>query len=168
MPFSGFLVVSGQFTLWQVTIIGALGNLAGSLLAYWVGYKGGRPLVEKYGKYILINHQDLDKADHFFTKYGELTAFFSRVLPIVRTFISLPAGIAKMNVWKFSFYTFLGALPFSYFLAWAGVQLGTHWDEVRGILHRFNLAIAVLIVLFLAWWIFRHFANSNIKNQKAK
>lgn len=160
MPFSGFLVVSGQFALWQVALIGALGNLGGSLFAYYVGYIGGRPLVEKYGRYIFINHKDLDRADHFFKKYGEATAFFSRMLPVVRTFISLPAGIARMDVKKFIIFTFLGALPFSYVLAWAGVQLGEHWDKVRQVLHRFDIAIVILIVLFFVWWIWRHLKAS--------
>jgi len=157
MPFSGFLVVSGEFSLWGVAIIGAFGNLAGSLIAYYVGYKGGRPLVEKYGRYILINHHDLDLADRFFKRYGEATAFVSRLLPIVRTFISLPAGIAKMDLKKFSLYTFLGALPVSYALAWAGVKMGENWDNVRQILHEFNLLIVVLLIAFLLWWVYRHF-----------
>lgn len=161
MPFSGFLVASGQFTLFSVTIVGALGNLAGSLVAYYIGYRGGRPFIEKYGKYLLINHKDLDRADHFFKNYGEATAFFSRLLPIVRTFISLPAGISKMDIKKFSIYTFLGALPFSFFLAWMGVKLGKHWEEVRQILHQFNLAITILVVLFIAWWIWRHVKSAN-------
>lgn len=157
MPFSGFLVATGEFSLWPVAIIGALGNLSGSLLAYYIGFKGGRPLVEKYGRYILINHRDLDLADKFFNRYGEATAFFSRLLPIVRTFISLPAGIAKMNIKKFTVYTFLGALPFSYALAWAGVKMGENWENIRQILHDFNLLIAILIIVFLTWWIWRHF-----------
>jgi membrane protein DedA with SNARE-associated domain len=160
MPFSGFLVVSGQFTLLGVTVIGALGNLLGSILAYWVGYRGGRPLIEKYGKYILISHHDLDRAEHFFQKYGEATTFFSRMLPIIRTFISLPAGIAKMDFKKFVIYTFLGALPFSLLLAWAGVQLGERWDALRPYFHKFDLVIALALVLFVAWWIWRHIRNS--------
>ncbi len=168
MPFSGFLVVSGQFSLIDVTIIGALGNLGGSLLAYYVGYRGGRPLVEKYGKYILISHRDLDRADHFFQKHGEVTTFFSRMLPIIRTFISLPAGIARMDIRKFIIYTFAGALPFSFALAWAGVKLGEHWGEVRDILHKFNIVIAVGILLFIAWWILRHIKNSKSKSQISK
>lgn len=160
LPFSGFLVVSGQFSLIDVTLIGALGNLGGSLLAYWVGYKGGRPLIEKYGRYILISRHDLDKADHYFQKYGEVTTFVSRMLPVIRTFISLPAGIAKMDIKKFIIYTFLGALPFSFLLAWAGVQLGEHWDKVRTWLHKLDLAIIILIVLFIVWWIWRHIRNS--------
>lgn len=166
MPFSGFLVVSGQFSLWGVALVGAVGNLAGSLLAYAIGYYGGRPLVEKYGRYILINHRDLDRTDRFFQKYGEATAFISRLLPIVRTFISLPAGIAKMDVKKFAIYTFLGALPFCYLLTWAGVKLGENWEEIQTILREFNYLIAILLAVFIIWWIWRHLNLNKTPRQK--
>lgn len=168
LPFSGFLVVSGQFSLIDVTLIGAFGNLCGSLLAYYVGWKGGRPLIEKYGKYILISHHDLDRADHYFQKYGDATAFFSRMLPVIRTFISLPAGIARMDIRKFAIFTFLGALPFSFVLAWAGVQLGEHWDRVRTVLHKLDITIVILIVLFIIWWIWRHVRNSKRITENSK
>ncbi|MCX6808873.1 MAG: DedA family protein, partial [Candidatus Berkelbacteria bacterium] len=111
MPFSGSLVVAGHLSFWSIVIVGALGNLAGSWLAYWIGYRGGRPLIEKYGKYILISKHDLDLADNWFKKYGDWAVFFGRLLPVIRTYISFPAGISKMNFKRFSAFTLLGALP---------------------------------------------------------
>lgn len=161
MPFSGFLVQSGAMNFWLVSLIGALGNLGGSLLAYWIGYKGGRPLIEKYGKFILISKHDLDLADRWFKKYGQATVFFGRVLPIVRTFISFPAGIAKMDLKKFSLYTFLGALPWSLVLTYAGVKMGTNWEAIRAELHKFDLTIGTLIVIFVVWYIYRHIKSAS-------
>lgn len=156
MPFSGFLVVSGKLGFWQIVIIGALGNLAGSWLAYWLGKKGGRPLIEKYGKYFLIHKRDLDLADRWFLKYGELTVFFGRLLPVIRTYISFPAGIAKMNFKKFSFYTFAGAFPWCLLFAWLGVKMGNNWELIREKLHKFDVAMAVAVVVLVALYIYRH------------
>jgi len=156
MPFSGFLVVSGELGFWQIVFIGAFGNLAGSLLAYWIGKKGGRPLIERFGKYILISKHDLDLADRWFFKFGELTVFFGRLLPIVRTYISFPAGIAKMDIKKFSFYTFAGALPWCLLFAYLGVKMGSNWELIREKLHSFDLAMAFLVVLFVGLYIWRH------------
>lgn len=160
MPFSGFLVADGRMNFWLVVIIGALGNLGGSLLAYWIGYRGGRPLVEKYGKYILLSRHDLDLADHWFTKYGAATTLFGRVLPIVRTFISFPAGIAKMDIRKFLIYTFIGAFIWCIPLTYAGVKMGENWAQIRSYLHKFDLAVGVLIVLFLTFYILKHIKHS--------
>ena len=160
MPFSGFLVADGTMNFWLVSIMGGLGNLGGSLLAYWIGAKGGRPLIEKYGKYILISKRDLDLADKWFTNYGEWTAFVGRLLPVVRTFISFPAGISKMDIKKFSIYTFLGALIWSAALAYAGVKMGENWDLIREKLHNFDLAIVVLVAIFIVWYIYRHIKHS--------
>ena len=156
MPFSGFQVALGKMNFWIIVLMGGFGNLAGSALAYWIGMKGGRPLAEKYGKYILISKHDLDIADRWFTKYGDLTAFFGRVLPIIRTFISFPAGIAKMNFMKFCIYTFIGSLIWSAFLGGLGVKLGENWNLIREKLHNFDMAIAVIIVLGVAWYVWRH------------
>lgn len=160
MPFSGFLVADGSMNFWLVVFLGALGNLAGSLLAYWIGWKGGRPLIEKYGKYILLSKHDLDLADRWFTKYGSATTFFGRVLPIVRTFISFPAGISKMELKKFSIYTFLGAFIWCIPLTYAGVKMGENWAQIREYLHNFDLTIGILIVVFLVWYIWRHIKHS--------
>jgi membrane protein DedA with SNARE-associated domain len=159
MPFSGYLVFTGQFNFWLVGIIGALGNLAGSLLAYWVGLKGGRPLVEKYGKWVLISHHDLDIADKWFKKYGKSTVFFSRMLPIVRTFISFPAGISEMKLSTFSLYTFAGALPWSLGLTWIGYKLGENWDTIGTYFRKFDYLIAILVVIGMVWYVRRHLKN---------
>lgn len=160
MPFSGFLVYEGGMNFWIVVLMGTLGNLGGSLLAYWIGWRGGRPLVEKYGKYVLLSKHDLDLADKWFRKYGSATTFFGRLLPIVRTFISFPAGISKMNIKKFSIYTFLGALPWSVALAYAGVKMGENWEEIHDYLHNFDLTVGILIVVFIVWYVWRHIKNS--------
>lgn len=124
MPFAGFLVAQGKFSLIGVALAGALGCVVGSVVAYAVGIWGGRAFIEKYGKYVLISHHDLALADRFFNKYGSAAIFFSRLLPVVRTFISLPAGIAKMNFSRFVIYTFLGSLPWCLALAYVGMVLG--------------------------------------------
>ncbi|PIT88716.1 MAG: alkaline phosphatase [Candidatus Magasanikbacteria bacterium CG10_big_fil_rev_8_21_14_0_10_36_32] len=156
MPFAGFLVSKGKLLFWAVVFLGAAGNLIGSWLAYFIGVKGGRPLLEKYGKYILISRHDLDVADRWFVRYGEATVFFGRLLPVVRTFISFPAGVAKMNFKKFSFYTFAGALPWSLLFAWLGVKMGNNWDLIRAKLHSFDLFIGCLVLILIIWYIWRH------------
>ncbi len=163
MPFSGFLVADGRMNFWVVTIIGAFGNLAGSLLAYWIGYKGGRPLIEKYGRYILISKHDLDLADRWFKSYGNAAAFFGRMLPIVRTYISFPAGIAEMDIKKFSIYTFLGALPWCAVLTYAGVKMGNNWELIREKLHNFDLLVTALIIIFIVLYVWRHLKH--LKNE---
>lgn len=167
MPFSGYLVYNGDFAytgvLWLdlllVGAVGALGNLAGSLLAYWVGAKGGRPLVEKYGKYVLLSHHDLDLADRWFEKYGRSTVFFTRMLPVIRTFISFPAGISGMNLSTFSIYTFLGALPWSTGLAYVGYKMGENWDTLGGYFHKADIAIGIVLLAGLIWYVWRHLNN---------
>jgi len=155
MPFAGFLAATGQMSFWIVVIVGAVANLAGSLLAYWIGYVGGRPLITKYGKYILISHHDLDMADRWFSRHGELIVFLGRLLPVVRTYISFPAGIAKMNLKKFAIYTFLGVLPWSALFAWLGLQMGVNWEMIKTKLHNLDIAIAVLIIAAIAFYIWR-------------
>jgi membrane protein DedA with SNARE-associated domain len=156
MPFSGFLVATGEMNFWLAVAMGSFGNLAGSWLAWWVGYKGGRPLVEKYGKYILLSHRDLDAADKYFNKYGQNTVLFTRLMPVIRTFISLPAGIAKMDFKKFSIYTFIGVIPFTTALTYAGVKLRENWSGLQPYFHKFDLIIALFLVLGIIWYIFRH------------
>lgn len=166
MPFSGFLVATGEFNFWAVVILGTLGNLAGSILAYYIGHKGGRPLIEKYGKYVLISRHDLDIGDKWFTKRGELAVFVGRLLPVVRTFISFPAGIAKMDFKKFCFYTFLGALPWCILFTWLGVKMENNWELIREKLHNFDMTIAVLIVVAIVWYIWRHFRHRKAEKMK--
>lgn len=155
MPFAGFLAFSGKFNFWLIVIVGVLGNLVGSLLAYWVG-KEGRGFVEKYGKYILISNHDLKRADRWFLKYGESTVFFSRLLPVIRTFISLPAGLAKMDWKKFSLYTTLGSLPWSIALTYLGFKLGERWEILGFYFHKFDLLIGIILVGGIIWYIKRH------------
>jgi len=159
MPFAGYLVFSGRFSLWGVAVAGALGCLVGSVAAYGVGIYGGRGFIEKYGKYILISHHDLAVADNFFNKYGSSAIFFSRLLPVVRTFISLPAGIAKMNFNKFIIYTFVGSLPWCLALAYLGQKLGEHWDILGVYFREFDVAIVAIIIIFIVWYIWRHIKN---------
>src|SRR4029077_16114679 len=124
MPFSVYLVSRGEMNLWGVGIAGAVGCVLGSLVAYWVGMYGGRPLIEKYGRYVLISRHDVDLADRWFANYGELIVFSSRLLPVVRTFIAFPAGVARMKLMRFIIYTFAGSLPWCLGLAFVGQKLG--------------------------------------------
>jgi membrane protein DedA with SNARE-associated domain len=159
MPFSGFLVTTGEFSLFWIILLGSIGNLVGSYLAYWVGYRGGRPLIEKYGKYVLLSHKDLDASDRYFKKYGDSTVLFTRLMPVIRTFISLPAGISKMDPIKFGIYTLIGVVPFTAALAYAGVVLKQNWAGLQPYFHKFDLLIALVLILGLTWFIFRHIKN---------
>lgn len=163
MPFSGFLVAQGRFTLWGITLAGSIGSVLGSVLAYWVGIWGGRPFLEKYGKYILITNHDMEIADRFFGKYGNSAVFFSRMLPVVRTFISLPAGIARMDFGKFVLYTFAGSLPWCYALGYVGQKMGEKWDTLGAYFHKFDIVIGIVIFLGIAWFIKRHI---NLRNNE--
>lgn len=164
MPFAGFLIHHGRFTLWWLIVVGGLANLAGSLLAYWLGYIGGRPLVERYGKYILLSRHDLDLADRFFQKYGQLTVFVSRLLPIVRTYISFPAGIAKMPWQPFCLFSLLGSLPWVWLLAWIGWKLGENWENIKNYFHGLDIVVAVALILGVVWWLRRHRRNPKGKS----
>jgi membrane protein DedA with SNARE-associated domain len=162
MPFSGYLVSTGRFDLLLVATAGALGCNVGSTIAYLVGYYGGRPLVEKWGAYVLVSRQDLAWVDGFFARFGSITVFVSRLLPVVRTFIALPAGIARMPQAKFQIYTFLGSWPWCYALAYVGLKLGEHWNsdpELRAFMHRFDAVIVVVIVLGAIWYVRRHWKH---------
>ncbi len=160
MPFAGAQIShpTGSFhpNLHTLAFLGAVGNLLGSIAAYWVGYIGGRPFLEKYGKYVLIKKRDIDKSDHYFQKYGEATVLFTRVMPIVRTFISLPAGIAKMNFPKFCVFTFIGALPFCYLLAWLGIKFGQHMEQVKAAMHKADFAVGIVLLVLFALWLKHH------------
>ncbi len=158
LPFAGFLVsdasqlepISGQpWSFWIVVIVGTIGNTLGSLVGYAIGAYGGRPFLERYGRYLLIRQHEIEIADRFFARWGAQTAFFSRLLPIVRTFISFPAGVARMDIRKFIVYSTAGAFLWSIALVWAGVQLGARWEEIRALLQPFDLAIAVAVVVFV-------------------
>jgi membrane protein DedA with SNARE-associated domain len=165
MPFSGYLVSRGELNLWWVAVAGAVGCVLGSLVAYWVGMYGGRPVIEKYGRYILLSRHDLDLADRWFAKYGEVIVFVSRLLPAVRTFIAFPAGVARMNLTRFVIYTFAGSLPWCIGLAYVGQKLGEQWDKndtLKTWFHRFDFVIGIVVVLAVAWWVWRHIKHSRV------
>jgi len=156
MPFSGYLVSTGEMNLWLVSFAGAVGCVLGSLVAYYAGAWGGRPLVEKYGKYILISHHDLNLADRWFQRHGDITIFIGRLLPVIRTFIAFPAGIARMDLWRFNLYTFVGSYLWSLGLAWIGMKLGEHWNTLGVYFHRFDAAIGVFLLAAVIWYVRRH------------
>jgi membrane protein DedA with SNARE-associated domain len=155
MPFAGYVVWEGGLTLIGITVAGTLGCLAGSLIAYYIGLWGGRPLLERYGKYVLISKRELDLADTWFGKYGDKAVFVSRLLPVVRTYISFPAGIVNMDVKKFSLYTVLGSLPWCFGLAYIGVLLGPHWEDIEGLFRYLDIVVIVGIIALVAYLIYR-------------
>jgi membrane protein DedA with SNARE-associated domain len=167
MPIAGVMLVQGKLlpgvnpwlSLVLVALAGATGCLIGSIAAYGIGYSGGRPLLLKYGRYILISQHDADKADRFFQRWGSATAFFSRLLPIVRTYISLPAGIAKMPFAKFCIYTFLGSFPWCLLLAYVGTVLGNNLSALTPIFRGSEVIIIVVLVILVALYIWRHVRN---------
>jgi len=159
MPFSGYLVHAGRFSLIGVAVAGAVGCNLGSFIAYSVGASGGRPLAERYGRYVLVTRHDLEMADRWFARYGDWTVFFSRLLPVVRTFIALPAGIARMNFLRFNVYTFLGSLPWCWALAYAGMKLGDRWTTLRTYFHRFDAVVGVLLVIGAVWFLRNRWIN---------
>ena len=168
MPFSGYLVSTGEMNLWAVGVAGAVGCVLGSLVAYWVGMYGGRPLIEKYGRYVLVSRHDLDMADRWFEKRGEIIVFVSRLLPAIRTFIAFPAGVARMDLKRFIIYTFAGSLPWCLGLAYIGQKLGEKWnqdDTLKTWFHRFDFVIGIVGVLLVGWWIWRHVGH--LRQEKA-
>lgn len=160
MPFAGWLLVKerghGEEWLLLAALFGAIGNVLGSWVAYYVGAWGGRPLVEKYGKYILISRHDLDLADRFFARWGNLAVFGSRLLPVVRTFISVPAGISRMPIVQFTLYTFAGAFIWSLGLAWGGFVLGENWEDLRDWMRPADIPILIVITVLVGWYVYRH------------
>jgi len=164
LPYAGFLVsdpsqiepITGQpWNFWIVVIVATIGNTLGSLIAYGIGAYGGRPLLERYGKYILIRPHEIDLADAFFAKHGAATVFIGRLLPIVRTFISFPAGVARMPIGKFIAYSTAGAFLWSMLLVYAGTVLGENWEQIRKALQPFDLLIlvgVVVAVVAFVWW----------------
>jgi membrane protein DedA with SNARE-associated domain len=159
MTFAGYLVYKGQFNLFWVATVGAVGCNLGSVLAYWIGAKGGRPLVERYGKWVLMSHHDLDRMTEFFNKYGSITVLLARLLPVVRTFIAFPAGIARMPKLRFHIYTFAGSWPWCYALAFAGMKLGEKWHtdpRFYAVYHRFHLVVEVVLLVAIVWFVWSH------------
>ncbi len=160
LPFAGWILIKAQnisplFCL-AAGAYGALGNLLGSIVAYAVGMWGGRPFLERYGKYILITRHDLDVADKWFAKHGTLSAGISRVMPVVRTFISLPAGIARMNFTTFCVYTIVGSFFWSTGLAYGGYVLGEHWEQIRAVMRPFDIPILIILLALIGYYVYRH------------
>ncbi|MBC7101291.1 DedA family protein [Methanothermobacter tenebrarum] len=151
MPFSGYVAWKGAMSILGVTFIGALGNLIGSWIAYLVGFYGGRPFLEKYGRYILITEKKLEMAEEWFAKYGHEAVLISRVLPVIRTFISLPAGIAKMDLKRFTIYTFIGSVPWCFALTYIGYNLGPNWSTVESIFHLLDYAVIIGLALLIVY-----------------
>jgi membrane protein DedA with SNARE-associated domain len=159
MPFSGYLVSTGRFDLLLVATAGALGCNVGSTLAYAIGRYGGRPAVERWGSYILVRPRDLEAADRFFARFGGPAVLVARLLPVVRTFIALPAGIARQPQLSFQLYTFIGSWPWCFGLAYVGYKLGQRWNSdprLQEIMHRFDLLVVAVIALGLCWYLWRH------------
>ncbi len=156
MPFSGYLVFRGDFELLRTGLAGAFGCVVGSVPAYYLGLYGGRPLVERYGRYVLISHRDLDLADRWFERYGDWAIFFSRLLPVVRTFISFPAGVARMNFTRFVIYTWIGSFPWCLGLAYVGMKLGENWDTLGVYFHEFDIVIGILITMGVLYYVWHH------------
>jgi len=154
MPFAGFVVWKGELTLIGVVLAGTAGSLAGSLVAYFVGAYGGLPLLERYGKYVLIRKSEIHRAHTWFERYGEIAVFVSRVLPIVRTFISLPAGVARMDVKRFFLYTVLGSLIWCFALAYVGVLLGPHWSDLEALFRYLDIVVIAGIIGLVAYLIY--------------
>jgi membrane protein DedA with SNARE-associated domain len=161
MPLSGWMLVQARgLSALQALLLGgiwgAVGCTTGSILSYLLGAWGGRPLVERYGKYIMVHEEDLEKADRWFARWGDWAAFISRLLPIVRTFISFPAGVVRMNFTRFTLYSFVGSFIWCGLLALGGFYFGEHWEELRAIMRPFDIPIAIVIVASLGYYIYHH------------
>ena len=162
MPFAGYLVYTGRFSLLWAATAGALGCNLGSVIAYEIGFFGGRPLVEKYGRYVWVSRHDLDMADRFFARFGSAAVFLGRLLPVIRTFIALPAGIARMPRLRFHVYTFAGSWPWCFGLAWIGMKLGEKWEtdpRLSQWLHRLDAVIIVVLLVGLIFFVRSHWKN---------
>jgi membrane protein DedA with SNARE-associated domain len=160
MPFAGYLVYTGHFSLFWAATAGAIGCNLGSVLAYWIGAAGGRPLVERYGRWVLMSHHDLDRMTRFFEKYGTITVLLGRLLPVVRTFIAFPAGVARMPQLRFHIYTFVGSWPWCFGLAYAGMKLGAAWHtdpRFEAAFRRFHLVVELALVAAIVWFVWSHF-----------
>ncbi len=164
MPFAGYLVAQGHFTLWGVATAGAIGNNIGSAVAYEFGRRGGRPIVERYGRYVLIDAHDIDKADRFFARFGDWAVLIGRMLPVIRTFIAFPAGVVRMPLIRFHVFTFIGSWPWCYALAWVGMKLGAAWNSdprVKAVLHSFDAVIVAAVLAAAIWFVWHKLRARN-------
>ncbi len=174
MPFAGYLVSLGRMNIYLAATAGAIGCNVGSIVAYEVGKRGGRPVVERWGKYLLIGADELDAADRFFQRWGSSAVFVGRLLPVIRTFIAFPAGVARMPLVPFHIYTFLGSWPFCFALTWLGRELGEKWHgdpRVRAAFHSADAVIGVVIVAAIAWYVWhrlRAIRRAELKRKNAQ
>ena len=165
MPFAGFVVYQGHLNLFWAATAGAFGCNLGSVVAYWIGAKGGRPLVERYGKWVLMSHRDLVWMTNFFNKYGSITVFLARLLPVVRTFVAFPAGIARMPQLRFHIYTFLGSWPWCFALTYVGMKLGEKWHtdpRFHEAFHRFHLVVEIALVVLIVGFVWSHLKRGRL------
>jgi membrane protein DedA with SNARE-associated domain len=169
MPFSGYLAYLGRFNLFFVAIAGAVGCNIGSAMAYWIGAKGGRPLVARYGKWVLMNSHDLDLMTGFFEKYGSIAILVGRMLPMVQTYVAFPAGIGKMPRLRFHIYTTIGSLIWYFCLAWVGMKLGQSWNtdpRLQEAFHHFHLAVELAVVVLFGWFLWAHINRRKAANSQ--
>lgn len=166
MPFAGFLIVDGQLTFFGVIFAATLGSIVGSLLSYAMGYYGGKPFISKFGKYLLLDSHDLDITERFFQKYGSLTIFIGRFIPIIRHLISIPAGIGKMNLFKFSIYTIIGAAMWNSFLTYIGYKLKEHWSSVMEYSHTIDVVVIILFVIVVAYYGYKIYSTRKKNKRK--
>ena len=162
MPLAGYALAHTQWQLILLATVASLASNLGSIPAYWVGARGGRPMVERYGSFILLSRRDLDLVDRFFAHYGSITVLIGRMLPIVRTFIAFPAGVAKMNQLRFHIYTFIGSFPWCYALAYIGMKLGARWNSdprFKAFFDRFHHGVEAVLVIGAAYFIWTHWKN---------
>ncbi len=167
LPFSGYLVHLGRFNLILVAVTGAIGCNIGSAIAYWIGAKGGRPLVERYGQWVLMSSHDLDRMSGYFDRFGSITILIGRMLPIVQTYVAFPAGIARMPRLRFHIYTTIGSLIWYFCLAWAGMELGAAWDtdpRMHEWFHRFHLIVVVALAAGVVWFVWSHVMRARRRN----
>ncbi len=162
MPFAGYLVFKGQFNLFWVATAGAIGCNLGSVVSYWIGRWGGKPAIDRFGRFVLLSHHDLERTEYYFHRFGALTVLVGRLLPVVRTFIALPAGVAKMNQVRFHIYTFVGSWPWCFVLAYVGMKLGNGWQtdpRFKAVFHRFHLGVELVLLAAIIWFVWTHWKN---------
>jgi membrane protein DedA with SNARE-associated domain len=161
IPFAGFLAGTGRFNLMAIAIVGGLGSCVGASIAYWIGMRGGRPLVEKYGRMILFSKHDLELTEKFFARFGTWAGFLGMLLPVVRSFVSFPAGMAKVPLKKYLVFVFCGSFIWCLVLGYIGEKLGENWGSLRERFKSLDVIIVALIVIAAVWWIYRHLKNRN-------
>jgi membrane protein DedA with SNARE-associated domain len=164
MPFAGFQIVEGQFTFTGVIIASTLGSIVGSLASYAMGFYGGKPFIKRFGKFLLLDTHDLEITERFFAKRGEITIFISRFIPVIRHMISIPAGLGKMNIWKFIIYTLLGAAMWNSFLTYVGIKLKENWEKVMTYSHIIDIVVVGVLGLAFLYYAYKIYTNLTKKN----